>query len=129
MAGSPIQESDWGYFCSKADADKMQSTVKALAGNGDATLSHDTWEARAYTADGPNPDNVQVWLLDGFIDNGMGGQFNRDGTPKYTFSEYAGGLLDRETNPKDGVDAYPLPAKVRLVYSTSEQGLVWKAAD
>ena len=131
-AGQPVSNDPptpaWSYFCSKADADKALAIVQALAGNGEATLINGTGFEGGYIPDGSNPDNVQVWIIQGYIDNGMGAQFNRDGTPRYSFDEFAGSLIDRMTKPQDGLDAYPLPPAVKLVYSASEQGLIWKAA-
>jgi hypothetical protein len=109
----------WSHFCSRADAEAMLATVKDMT--PDAELVDYTNAEGSYVPSGrPNPDNVRVWAINGSV-QGKNGEW-------LPILEYAGSLIDRKAKPQDGVDNYPLTEPVKLVYSASDQGLVWVRA-
>lgn len=110
---------DWRHFAAQADAERILGLVREIA-PGASLMKADNWAGGYVPSGDPNPENAHVFLISGYVDQG-------DGTAA-PILEFAGDLVDRQTQPQDGIDAYPLPAGgVKLSYSKSDQGLIWVA--
>lgn len=111
---------DWRHFATEADAQIILGLVRELA-PGASLMKADNFEGGYVESGDPNPGNAHVYIISGYVPNS-------DGTMA-PILEFAGDLVDRRTEPQDGIDAYPLPPQGSvLAYSKSDQGLVWVAA-
>ncbi len=114
---------DWRHFILEVDAQKMLQLVRELA-PGAMMMSGDGYEGGYAPSGDPNPGNAHVFIIHGYVPDPKNPENVQE------ILEFAGDIWERMTAPQTGLDDYPLKpgGAVQLVYSPSEQGLIWKAA-
>src|SRR5215472_15588865 len=83
----PVPQDLWPYFGAVDDCSQILDGMLAFP-NTQASMTDGTNMFGALFIELRNPDNVAIWLNQGYVTS-----------PTGSFLEFAGGLFDRQTNP------------------------------
>ena len=88
----PVPQDLWPYFGAVDDCSQILDGMLAFP-NTQASMTDGTNMFGALFIELRNPDNVAIWLNQGYVTS-----------PTGSFLEFAGGLFDRQTNPNVFID-------------------------